>query len=146
MWILVGVYSDSDFDAIGGAIAILSVHGLDEKLYASMQAFEGCKYPTFKKILAIVLWIVLSMTVALAVACQYQSGSLLKLGTCKENEFQCKSGDCIWGGYECNGVEECADGSDEADGGAHCDYESYSCGRSRYCPNGTFFCYEDGSY
>ena len=97
---LVGIYSDSDFDAIGGAVGILFVHDLDEKVYASMEAFRQGKYPIFKKLLAITLWIVLSITVALVVACEYQSGTLLKAGTCKVGEYQCASSDCIWGGFQ----------------------------------------------
>eukprot|EP01083_Nonionella_stella_P301177 1031815_1 len=37
---LVGVYSETEFDAIGGAVGILFVHDLDEKVYASMEVFR----------------------------------------------------------------------------------------------------------
>ena len=52
---LVGLYSDNDFDAIGGAVGILFVHDLDEKVFASMQLFRGTAYAVCKKLTAVSL-------------------------------------------------------------------------------------------
>ena len=85
---LVGIYSESNFDAIGGAVGILFVHDLDEKVFASMQVFRGQSYATLKKTVAIVLWIVLSVVVAIVLACEYNDGSFI--GTCKVGEYECR--------------------------------------------------------
>ena len=84
---LVGIYSDSDFDAIGGAVGILFVHDLDEKVFASMQVFRGQSFATTKKVITILLWIVLSFAVALLLACEYNNGTFF--GTCKQGQYEC---------------------------------------------------------
>eukprot|EP00486_Rosalina_sp_Unknown_P011034 CAMPEP_0201592538 /NCGR_PEP_ID=MMETSP0190_2-20130828/190405_1 /ASSEMBLY_ACC=CAM_ASM_000263 /TAXON_ID=37353 /ORGANISM="Rosalina sp." /LENGTH=616 /DNA_ID=CAMNT_0048051353 /DNA_START=818 /DNA_END=2668 /DNA_ORIENTATION=+ len=140
---LVGLYSDSDFDAIGGAVGILFVHDLDEKVFASMQLFRGTSYATCKKLLAVSLWIILSIAVAAYLACKYDDGSYFS-GTCRDFEYQCVSDSkCIWGGFKCNGVKDCLDGSDEGDV-AGCIYQGGL--ENDYCPEtDPFMCIEDGS-
>ena len=64
------------------------MHDLDEKVFASMQVFRGQSYATLKKTIAIVLWIVLSVVVAIVLACEYNDGSFL--GTCKVGEYECR--------------------------------------------------------
>eukprot|EP01083_Nonionella_stella_P067559 178759_1 len=109
----VGLYSDDDFDAIGGAIGILFVHDLDEKVYNSMQLFRTAKYSMLKKILSVMLWILVSFGIAWFVACRYVSnGSVIGEG-CIEGQFACDDGDCIWSGLVCNGVKDCPNGNDE---------------------------------
>eukprot|EP01083_Nonionella_stella_P030255 82974_1 len=113
----VGLYSESDFDAIGGAVGVLFVHDLDEKVYASMQVFRETGHATLKKILAVLLWIVISVVVAYGLSCSFEDDALF--GICLQEEFACeKGGQCIWQGFKCNGVYDCDDKSDEI--GADC--------------------------
>jgi len=148
----VGVYSESDFDAIGGAVGILFVHDLDEKVFASMQVFRG-RSASCKKALALILWIAVSISVALAVSCSYidpeTGNSGLFAGECKTNEFQCGNGECIWGGFVCNGIEDCRDASDEGTSSG-CVYSALtmSCpfdAENNQSATNTFLCVEDGS-
>eukprot|EP01084_Bolivina_argentea_P221763 375538_1 len=132
---LIGLYSESDFDAIGGAIGILFVHDLDEKVYASM---ELTKSSIYKKLLAVFLWIVVSISLSFSVACQFTNGSYFSdaQNQCLNNaEFQCSNGECIWNGFICNGVFDCVSGQDE---GSHCNYELIQ------CPIGYFVCINSG--
>eukprot|EP01083_Nonionella_stella_P067475 178522_1 len=125
---LVGVYSETEFDAIGGAVGILFVHDLDEKVYASMEVFRETGYATLKKITAVGLWVILSLIVALFLSCRYENDALF--GVCLQEEFSCVTGSqCVWQGFVCNGVSDCDDGSDEFDGDGHpiCDYLKIVC-------------------
>eukprot|EP01084_Bolivina_argentea_P180160 311241_1 len=106
--IVVGLFSSSEFDAINGAVGILFVHDLDEKIYLAMILISSNK----KKICALISWIILSIIVAIACGCTYSNGSYF--GDCKKDQFKCDNGECIWSGYICNGVLDCPDGSDEA--------------------------------
>ena len=85
---IVGVYSEDDFDAIGGAVGILFVHDLDEKVFASMQVFRSQPYASLKKFISITLWIVISISVAFMLACKYNNGQFF--GTCRQGEFECR--------------------------------------------------------
>ena len=138
-----GLYSGNDFDAIGGAVGILFVHDLDEKVFASMQLFRGTSYAVVKKLIATSLWVILSITIAAILACRYEDGSYFNATgefQCRDYEFQCGDTSCIWAGFVCNGVEDCSDGSDEGILGG-CNYAAFN-----YCPEDTpFQCVEDGS-
>ena len=144
---LIGLHSENDFNANSGAVGILFVHDLDEKVFASMKLFRGTSFAVCKKLIATSLWIILSITVAATLACKYEDGSYLNFLAelqCKETEYKCNSdSSCIWAGFVCNGVEDCSDGSDEGDD-AGCIYQSGL--NNEYCPEGApFMCVEDGS-
>ncbi len=66
--ILVGLYSVSEFDAINGAVGILFVHDLDEKIFSAMILMNDNK----KKIFALLLWIILSVIIAILCACRFR--------------------------------------------------------------------------
>eukprot|EP01083_Nonionella_stella_P267528 903714_1 len=120
----VGLLSESDFDAIGGAVGILFVHDLDEKVYASMQVFRQTGNATLKKFIAVGLWIVISVVVAGALSCKFEDQALF--GICLQEEFSCaSSSQCVWQGFKCNGVYDCDDKSDEI--GAGCDFSKIVC-------------------
>ncbi len=57
--------------------------------------------------------------------------------TCPPEDFRCTSGQCIAGHLRCNGLEDCADGSDEGDA---CPKEAATCD-----PLTQFDCTGDGS-
>ncbi|XP_072179347.1 MAM and LDL-receptor class A domain-containing protein 2-like [Diadema setosum] len=63
---------------------------------------------------------------------------------CASNEFQCNNGTCIPGSWECDGIVDCADNSDEN----HCDFSTNSWYQStpgyQSCYSWQFQCY-DGS-
>eukprot|EP01084_Bolivina_argentea_P180159 311240_1 len=128
--IVVGLFSSSEFDAINGAVGILFVHDLDEKIYLAMILISSNK----KKICALISWIILSIIVAIACGCTYSNGSYF--GDCKKDQFKCDNGECIWSGYTCNGVFDCLNGEDE---NANCNF-----GLTNYCPSETFNCASDG--
>eukprot|EP01083_Nonionella_stella_P266060 900507_1 len=131
--IYVGVYSTTEWDSINGAVGILFVHDLDEAIYSAMELIES----NWKKVLALILWIILSVVVAVSCTCRYPNDWVVfRNGDCKEGEFECGDGECIWYGFVCNGVEECLDGLDET---VHCNFSLIN------CPIDTFRCDSDGS-
>lgn len=50
---------------------------------------------------------------------------------CGEAQFRCTDGRCIGYELQCNGVEECSDGSDERDCGNYAIHTTYSCPYTR---------------
>eukprot|EP01084_Bolivina_argentea_P148773 260036_1 len=136
----VGLYSESDFDAINGAVGILFVHDLDEKVFASMEVIKrGKMCATFKKLLAVALWIAFSAAIAYVFACQYSNDTIFAglEHMCKRGEFECNDGECIWDGFVCNGVKECNDGEDE---GLHCNYSQIKCKDDKFMCKSTGSC------
>eukprot|EP01083_Nonionella_stella_P084207 233064_1 len=135
--ILIGVFTESRFDAINGAVGILFVHDLDEQVFAAM----GYIGSNWKKLLALVLWIALAIVLALPAACVFSDGSFVGSGDnkCRTNEFKCADGTCIWYGLVCNGVTDCADGEDETSQQMQCDYSLIQ------CPEDKFMCLSTGT-
>ena len=133
--VFVGIYSPSKFDAINGAVGILFVHDLDEQIYSAVNGIQS----NFKKILAIIMWTLLSLVIAVSSACVYTNNTwFADTGhICIEGEYQCNNGECIWYGDVCNGLFDCADSSDEGD---HCDYGLI------ICPEDTFLCKTGGRH
>eukprot|EP01084_Bolivina_argentea_P231464 390339_1 len=147
---LVGMYSETDFEAIGGAVGILFVHDLDEKVYASMIVITYSNKKTHgykKKALALILWIILSISIGFALACRYSSGGFFPTAqnACLQHDFQCDDGECIWGGFVCNGVLDCLNGEDEGDTG-QCDYAQalQASPPHGYCPSDNIQCFTTG--
>eukprot|EP00485_Elphidium_margaritaceum_P020566 CAMPEP_0202726312 /NCGR_PEP_ID=MMETSP1385-20130828/184548_1 /ASSEMBLY_ACC=CAM_ASM_000861 /TAXON_ID=933848 /ORGANISM="Elphidium margaritaceum" /LENGTH=1178 /DNA_ID=CAMNT_0049392531 /DNA_START=45 /DNA_END=3579 /DNA_ORIENTATION=+ len=140
-------YSETDFDAIGGAVGILFVHDLDEKVFASMKVFNGKRSASSFKSLALALWLCASFFVALGLSCQYVDEAtgdvgLWNGGQCTTEEFLCANGECIWEGLVCNGVTDCNDASDEGVGElVSCTYSA----ETMNCPEKNFLCVEDGA-
>eukprot|EP01084_Bolivina_argentea_P259163 437196_1 len=131
--VFVGLYSDTEFDAINGAVGILFVHDLDEKIYSAMEVLET----NWKRIVALILWIILSIVIAASCACIYTNNFWFSGAetACKAGQFKCSDGECIWEGFVCNGLDDCADKSDEDQ---NCDF-SFD-----YCPNDMFQCESNG--
>eukprot|EP01084_Bolivina_argentea_P268805 456677_1 len=136
--ILVGLISESKFDAINGAVGILFVHDLDEKIHQAMCIIEA----NWKRLVALVLWIVISVVIAMSMACIYQTEFWFgDINFCTVDEFMCSDGDCIWRGFLCNGVENCAGGDDEfviQSLNMECDYSLIE------CPDNMFVCEVNG--
>eukprot|EP01084_Bolivina_argentea_P311607 539414_1 len=131
--VVVGQYLEYDFDVINGAVGVLFVHDLDEKIYAAMCVTEK----NWKKVLALIMWIFVSIIIAISVGCVYQNASMYFSGLnadCKENHFKCDSGHCVWQGFICNGVKNCQDGTDEL----NCNFELIQ------CPDHMFRCESTG--
>eukprot|EP01084_Bolivina_argentea_P284045 486670_1 len=146
--ILVGLYTQSEFDAINGAVGILFVHDLDEKIFDAMDVIGDKKNNVChnicdcicnirrKKILAVILWIVVAMIIAIPYACMYTNHSFFAGNNCAKGEFNCGGGECIWEGFVCNGVEDCSGGHDERQ---YCDFSLVT------CPHDMFRCESTGS-
>eukprot|EP01084_Bolivina_argentea_P234908 395438_1 len=132
--ILVGIYSGSEFDAVNGAVGILFVHELDEKIFGAMDVIGS----NLKKIFALILWIILAMVIAMPCACIYTNGSWFSgaHNYCKKQEFKCDDGECIWKGFVCNGESDCRNGEDEH---MQCDYSLIT------CPDDMFMCKSTGT-
>eukprot|EP01084_Bolivina_argentea_P252814 424477_1 len=133
--IFVAILSQSDFDAINGAVGILFVHDLDEKIYLAMNVIGN----HWKRLLALILWIVLAFVIAITSSCVYHgsNGSTLWFGsgTCKDGEFKCGDGKCIWYGYVCNGNIDCKNANDE---NKNCNFSLIE------CPDDMFRCENNG--
>ena len=89
---VIGLYTDSDFDAISGAVGILFVHDLDERVFASMKIISRSKKSAMcKKLSAVALWIVVSVALSVGVACKYTNNSYFpdSDNPCLQGEFQC---------------------------------------------------------
>ena len=57
---------------------------------------------------------------------QYFFGFLERIlgpGSCQPDQFTCDNGQCIKGGWKCDGTSDCDDGSDESE--ETCDNEEY---------------------
>ena len=106
-----------------------------------MQLFRDTSNAVKKKLISIILWLAASVIMAYSLACKYQDGTFNGVNAiCKQGEFECGDGECIWEGFVCNGVEDCSDGIDEGIF-AQCDYAAFN-----YCPDKRpFQCVEDGS-
>eukprot|EP01084_Bolivina_argentea_P234907 395436_1 len=134
--VVVGLYSESEFDAVNGAVGILFVHDLDEKIFAAMNIIgeQRIKKFYFGKWATLILWIGLASVIAIPWACNYANGSWVPEGDCKQDQFQCGDGECIWFGYVCNGEKNCNDATDEFE----CNYALIN------CPSDTFMCKSTG--
>eukprot|EP01084_Bolivina_argentea_P026295 48872_1 len=132
--ILVAIYSDDDFDAINGAVGILCVHDLDEKIYSAVSVIES----NWKRLFAIFSWILVSVIIATGGACVYNEYYMFggSMGACKDGEFKCDTGRCIWDGFVCNGVRNCRNGIDERQ---HCNFSDIN------CPSDMFRCQSNGA-
>eukprot|EP01084_Bolivina_argentea_P136397 240210_1 len=133
--ILVGLYTPNEFDAINGAVGILFVHDLDDKMFLAMDLLAtNCE-----KICAFLSWIVLSVLIAMLSACTYNHGHFFVSDShkdCMSGQFKCNSGECIWYGFVCNGVDDCANGDDEH---FFCDFSQI------ICPHNMLMCESTGS-
>eukprot|EP01084_Bolivina_argentea_P005058 9567_1 len=147
---LIGLYTVSGFDAISGAVGILFVHDLDERVFASMEIISRRKKSVIpKKLIAVFLWILVSIALSFALACKYTNGSYIAdaHNQCLQGDFQCDDGRCIWGGFICNGVKDCISGEDEGENSVshHESHDHDTCDFSLVeCPPDYFMCLSTG--
>ena len=89
------MYSGSEFDAVNGAVGILFVHDLDEKIFDAMDVVANNWKKHWQKIFALLLWVLTAVIIALSSACKYGVDNDFKSFLsgaekyCKLKEFKC---------------------------------------------------------
>eukprot|EP01084_Bolivina_argentea_P016317 30552_1 len=112
--IFTALYIDSDFDKIFGAVGVLVIHDLDEKIFHAFERITRRKHPNIKKSLTLILWLITAFAVAFALTCKTSNGTTFFIeDPCKPGYFECEDSSCIWDGFICNGIDDCNSGIDE---------------------------------